>query len=317
MSFSEQVKNEVARIDIENDCCGWAELAALIRLDGSLEIVRKRLALKIVSQQAAVARKIYRLLKNRFNFLTKIMVRKAMYLKKDNYYIIKLPPQNGVKELLINCGLIKDNYELDYDIPQHLISKRCCQRAYIRGTFLGGGSLNDPGSSYHLEIWIHNYDYAQKFVEIVKEEFELKFKIRTRKDDYLLYLKSSEEIVKFLNIIGAHSALLEFENTRVLKEVRNQVNRIVNCETANLNKTVEAARRQVENIKLIENIKGLDSLSPSLQEIAKLRLDNPYISFKELGQLLKPTLSKSGVNHRLRRIDKLADKIKENRSLLN
>ncbi|SDC70404.1 MULTISPECIES: DNA-binding protein WhiA [unclassified Candidatus Frackibacter] len=313
MSFSDQVKNEVARINPEDECCGWAELSALVRLNGSLEIVRKRLALKIVSQNAAVARKIYRLLKEKFNFFTKIIVRRSMYLSKENYYVIKLPPQNGVKDLLVNCGLIEDNYELNYKISDQLVTKRCCQKAYIKGTFLGSGSVNDPSGDYHLEIRVHSYDYAEEFANLVKEKFELEFKIRSKGDDYMLYLKSADEIVKILNIIGAHSALLEFENARVLKEVRNQVNRIVNCETANLNKTIEAARKQIENIKLIERIKGLDSLSASLQEIAKLRLENPYASLKELGQLLEPTLSKSGVNHRLRRINKMAKQIKKDK----
>ncbi|MBM7624206.1 DNA-binding protein WhiA [Sporohalobacter salinus] len=315
MSFSDQVKNEAARIEVESKCCGWAQLSALIKANGSLEIVRKRLALKLVSQHATVARQIYQLLKERFNLLTKIMVRRNMYLNKDNYYIIKLPPQKGVKELLINCGLIDDNYSLNDGIEDRLVANQCCKRAYFRGSFLGGGSVNDPESSYHLEIRVNKKDYAKKFADLVADSFGLNFRIRSRNDDHLLYLKKAEEIVKVLNIIGAHNSLLEFENTRVVKEVRNQVNRIVNCETANLNKTIEAARDQIENIKLIEAIKGLDSLSPSLLEIAELRLENPYASFKELGELLEPTLSKSGVNHRLRRINKLADELRDERNL--
>lgn len=315
MSFSDQVKNETARIEVENKCCGWAQLAALIKANGSLEIVKQRLALKLVSQHAAVARQIYQLLKERFNLLTKIMVRRNMYLNKDNYYIIKLPPQQGVKGLLMNCGLIEDDYRLNYGIEDELVANKCCKQAYFRGSFLGSGSVNDPESSYHLEIRVHKQDYAQELADLIADNFGLDFGIRFRNDDYLLYLKNAEEIVKVLNIIGAHNSLLDFENTRVVKEVRNQVNRIVNCETANLNKTIEAAREQIENIKLIETIEGLDSLSPSLQEIARLRLENPYASFKELGELLKPTLSKSGVNHRLRRINKLAEQIKDNRNL--
>ncbi|ADL11868.1 protein of unknown function DUF199 [Acetohalobium arabaticum DSM 5501] len=315
MSFSDQVKNEAARIKVENKCCGWAQLAALIKVNGSLEIVRKRLALKMVSQHAAVARQTYQLLKERFNLLTKIMVRRNMYLNKDNYYIIKLPPQKGIKELLMNCGLIENDYRLNYRIKDSLVTNKCCKQAYLRGSFLGGGSVNNPESSYHLEIRVHKQDYAQQLAELAINSFGLDFGIRRKNSDSLLYLKNAEEIVKVLNIIGAHNSLLDFENTRVVKEVRNQVNRIVNCETANLNKTIEAAREQIGNIKLIEMIKGLDSLSPSLQEIAELRLENPYASFKELGELLEPTLSKSGVNHRLRRINKLADRLRDERNL--
>lgn len=317
MSFSDQVKEELTRIDLEEECCDWAELAALIKLNGSLEIKKNKFVLKIVSQKAVIARKVYSLLKEKFDFLTKIIVRRGMYLNKDNHYIIKLPPQNGVKELLLNCGLITDECELSHQIQEELVVKRCCQKSYLRGVFLAGGSINDPDSSYHLEIWVDSHDYALELTSLIKEKFQLEFKIRSRNGDYLLYLKKAEDIVKVLNIIGAHSALLNFENTRVLKEVRNQVNRIVNCETANLNKTIEAARKQIENIKLIEKVKGLDSLTPSLQEIARLRLENPYVSLKELGELLEPSLSKSGVNHRLRRIKKIAKEIKEEKSWLN
>ena len=316
MGFSEQVKNELARIEVKKRCCGWAELSALLKANGSLEIIKQQLALKVVSQQAAAARKIYRLLKERFDFLTEIVVSKAMYLNYDKYYIIKLPPQDRIKELLINCGLIKENYELSYQVNGDLVKNKCCRKAYLRGVFLGAGSINNPEAGYHLELRVSNQGYAQSLLEFAKQKLDLYFKLRQRQEDYLLYLKSSADIVKLLNITGAHSALLDYENTRVLKEVKNQVNRLVNCETANLTKTVQAAREQIENIKLIEEFEGLASLSPSLQEMAELRLANPYATYKELGELMEPQLSKSGVNHRLRRLNKIAKEIKENNSLL-
>ncbi|WP_018247915.1 DNA-binding protein WhiA [Orenia marismortui] len=310
MSFTDDVKNEVARKEDLDSCCQLAELAALIKLDGSLEIVRHKLALKLVSQNASVARRVYKLLKEQFNFFTEIVVRKKMYLDKKNYYIIKVPPQEGVKKLLVNCGLIEEGYQINYKIKDEFMNNKCCQKAYLRGLFLAAGSISHPESEYHLEMSISYQEYAKEVIKLFNN-FEIDIKFRNKQDNYLLYLKKSDDIVKVLNIIGAYSSLFQFENTRVYKGIRNNVNRLVNCETANLNKTVSAAQRQLDDIELIENLKGLDKLSPSLKEIAHLRRENPYASLKELGELLSPPLSKSGINNRLRRIKKMADKIRK------
>jgi len=315
MSFSDQVKKEVIRKDNSNKCCHLAELAALIKVEGSLEIVNGNLALKLKSQSPAVARKIYKLLKERFNFWTEIIVRKKMYLDKGNYYIIKVPPQEGIKELLMDCGLIDRSYVLSYKIKDEFINNDCCRKSYLRGLFLAAGSISDPESDYHLEIVVDYEEYAERLIELFAA-FDIVINSRVRGEKHSLYLKNIEDILKVLSIIGAHSALLEVENLRVYKEIRNEVNRRVNCETANLNKTVEAAQEQLEAIELIDRFKGLEKLTPGLEEIAKLRRENPYSSMRELGDMLSPTLSKSGVNHRLRRIKKEAEQIKENNNLL-
>lgn len=308
MSFSNEVKNEVIRKDNSNRCCHLAELAALIKIEGSLEIINGNLALKLKSQTAAVARKIYKLLKERFNFWTEIIVRKKMYLDKGNYYIIKVPPQKGIKKLLIDCGLIDDSYILSYKIKDEFITNDCCRKAYLRGVFLGAGSISNPDSDYHLEIVVDYQEYAQELTKLFAS-FEIEINSRSREDKIALYLKNIEDIITVLNIIGAHSTLLEVENLRVYREIKNQVNRKVNCETANLNKTVKAAQEQLEAIELIDRFKGLEELTPGLEEIAHLRRENPYASMRELGEMLEPTLSKSGVNHRLRRIKKEAEKL--------
>ncbi|MFO7819467.1 MAG: DNA-binding protein WhiA [Halanaerobacter sp.] len=308
MSFSNEVKNEVIRKDNSNRCCHLAELAALIKIEGSLEIINGNLALKLKSQTAAVARKIYKLLKERFNFWTEIIVRKKMYLDKGNYYIIKVPPQKGIKELLMDCGLIDDSYILNYKIKDEFMSNDCCRKAYLRGVFLGAGSISNPDSDYHLEIVVDYQEYAQELIKLFAS-FEIDINSRSRDEKIILYLKNIEDIITVLNIIGAHSTLLDVENLRVYREIKNQVNRKVNCETANLNKTVKAAQEQLEAIELIDRFKGLEKLSPGLEEIAHLRRENPYASMRELGEMLEPTLSKSGVNHRLRRIKKEAEKM--------
>ena len=315
MSFSDEVKKEVIRKDNSNTCCHLAELAALIKVEGSLEIVKGHLALKLKSQTAAVARKIYTLLKERFNFFTEIIVRKKMYLDKGNYYIIKVPPQKGVKDLLMDCGLIDESYILSYRIKKEFLDNECCRKAYLRGLFLAAGSISDPESDYHLEIVVDYQEYAEELISLF-EVFEIDINSRVRGEKHTLYLKNIEDILKVLNIIGAHSTLLEVENLRVYKRIKNQVNRKVNCETANLNKTVKAAQEQLEAIELIDGLKGLEELTPGLEEIARLRRENPYASMRELGEMLTPTLSKSGVNHRIRRIKKEAQKLKEQNKFL-
>ncbi len=198
---------------------------------------------------------------------------------------------------------------LNRTIDVRLIKKRCCKRAYIRGAFLGGGSVSDPEKIYHLEIVTHSDSYANSLCSLINE-FGLNAKTIERKNNYVVYLKEGEHIVNLLNIIGAHSALLDLENIRIYKDMRNNINRIVNCETANLSKTINAAVRQIENIRYIEDSYGLSNLSPSLREVAELRLNNPDASLRELGEMLNPPIGKSGVNHRLRKLDKIAEELK-------
>ncbi|NLO96936.1 MAG: DNA-binding protein WhiA, partial [Peptococcaceae bacterium] len=177
-----------------------------------------------------------------------------------------------------------------------------------RGAFLAGGSISNPEGNYHLEITTNDLALAEDIVGLMNK-FGLKAKISARKNFHVVYLKESDHIFEFLALIGAYQALFEFENIRILKDMRNQVNRIVNCETANLNKTVDAAVRLLENIRLIDRTIGLESLPDNLYQIARLRLDHPDFSLKELGEQLNPKIGKSGVNHRLRRIEEIAEKI--------
>ena len=176
---------------------------------------------------------------------------------------------------------------------------------------MAGGSMTDPDRSYHLEITFPSLLLALECISLLKE-FDIESRHIERKGHYLVYLKEGQEIVDFLNVIGAHNALLKLENIRILKDMRNQVNRIVNCETANLEKTVNASLRHVDSIKYIAETRGLDSLPENLREIAVLRLENPDASLSELGQMLNPALSKSGVNHRLKKIDSIAESIRSN-----
>ena len=177
----------------------------------------------------------------------------------------------------------------------------------MRGAFLGGGSVNNPEGTYHFEIITNNEDHARDIIKFMRK-FRLEAKINARKNWFVIYLKESEQIVSCLNVMGAHNALLDFENKRIYKGMRNQVNRLVNCETANLNKTVNASVQQLESIMRIKSAVGLDKLPPALQQVAEARINNPDASLRELGDLLDPKLGKSGVNHRLRKIEEFAEK---------
>jgi DNA-binding protein WhiA len=195
-------------------------------------------------------------------------------------------------------------------IKKELIKTKCCRRSYLRGAFLGGGSVSSPDSDYHLELTAGNEKLGEDLAALTNRFTGLNAKLSRRKQSWLVYLKESDQIADFLALIGAHGSLLEFENARVLKGMKNQVNRLVNCETANLEKTVNAAFRQVNGIRLIDERIGLDTLNPSLAQIARLRLDNPEATLKELGELMRPPVGKSGVNHRLRKIEEIAEKLK-------
>lgn len=213
-----------------------------------------------------------------------------------------------------NLFVIKFNIEniTDYINLLGNIEKENLKKAFIRGSFLGSGSINDPNKKYHIEISLENKQYANILKNILKE-FEITFKELERKSSYSLYSKDGEEISKFLALIGASKAVINFEEIRVIRDIRNNVNRKVNCETANLNKTVNAAVRQIEDIKFIYNSKVEDKLSDNLKEIANLRMENPDISLVELGKLLKEPIGKSGVNHRLKKIQEIANELRENK----
>ncbi|KAB2952178.1 DNA-binding protein WhiA [Heliorestis acidaminivorans] len=241
-----------------------------------------------------------------FSLQTQIMVRRKRRLKKSNVYVISMPARIDDQDLLQALGLVDQQGNFTFELRDELLKKQCCRRAYLRGAFLGGGSVNSPEGTYHLEIITNDESHAEKIQDLL-QRFNLSAKVSQRKGWYIVYLKESDQIVEMLSIIGAHTALLNFENVRIVKGMRNQVNRLVNCETANLNKTVNAALRQVEAIEYLGRHLGLDNLQKPLKEIAELRLQYPDVSLKELGEMLSPPVGKSGVNHRLRKLESMAE----------
>lgn len=312
LSFSAITKEELARLSSEKACCELSELAALARMDGTLQIsVNQQYTLNVMTESAPVARKIYRLAKDVLNRPMEIVVRRKLRLRKNNSYLVKIYLR-GLEDLK-NIGLVDAEGQIYSGIAPDLIKRRCDQKSYLRGAFLAGGSINNPEGTYHLEIVSNDPSHAKALCQLINR-FKLGAKISMRKHLYVIYLKESEHIVDFLGFVGAHNALLEFENVRVLKDVRNQVNRLVNCETANLDKTVDAAVRQLENIQYLSDTMGLQALPDTLRIMAELRLQYPDASLKELGEILRPKVGKSGVNHRMRKIDEIAERMRDQRT---
>ncbi|MGO4111616.1 DNA-binding protein WhiA [Paenibacillus sp. YAF4_2] len=307
MSFAAQTKKELTMVEADT-CCERAELSALIRMNGSVSVSSRKVVLDISTENAAIARRIYSLLKKHFEVHTELLVRKKMRLKKNNVYIVRIPTR--VQEILSELRIVSEGFVFNDGIDKNIIKKSCCKRSYLRGAFLAGGSVNNPeGSSYHLEISSMYEEHCEALVELANK-FDLNARCIERKKGFVFYIKEGEKIIELLNIVGAHQALFKFEDVRIMRDMRNSVNRIVNCETANLNKTIGAAVRQIDNIRLLQREIGLNNLPDKLREVAEVRLQHPDMNLKEVGEMLKGSVSKSGVNHRLRKIDELAEKIR-------
>lgn len=313
MSFSSDVKDELAaQVNLARHC-QIAELAAIISLCGHVKITaNNRLVLKIHTENIVVARKSFTLIQKTFNINTEIII-KSNIGNTNKIYNILVEDHDVAIKILQATKLIDHNLEVkeDFSLDSNLaIQNTCCKRAFIRGAFLVAGSISNPEKDYHFEIVVPFAKKAVQLQEIINT-FGLEAKIIRRKKNYVIYLKESSQIADVLNIMEAHVALMKLENARIYKDVRNSINRQVNCETANIGKTVKAATKQIDDINYIRSNKSFSNLSEGLEEIAILRVEHPDATLKELGEMLEPPLGKSGVNHRLRKISRIADKLRD------
>ena len=299
MSFSSEVKQELLKQYSKARHCQLAELAAIVAMEGHID---ENGSLYIYTDNSAVVEKYSMLIKKLFQLdvtraLTKEVTEKILTALK-------------LTENLAIASLLESEYSLQgVAVNGLLLQNTCCKRAFLRGVFLASGSISDPRKSYHFEIVCHTKAQAEQIKEIL-EFFEGEPKIVRRNQRYVLYLKEGSQIVDSLNVMEAYVSLMNLENIRIEKEMRNSINRQVNCETANINKTVTAAVRQIQDIELIRDIGGLERLPENLYEMAVCRLENPDTPLKDLGQLLDPPVGKSGVNHRLRKLSQLADQLR-------
>jgi len=310
MSFAGQTKKELTLV-IADSCCRRTEMEAILAQSAEIVFVDDtRKILVAETENVATARRIYTQMKEQFHLQPEVAVRKKMRLKKNNVYGVRTTFAQA-EQLVQSLGwaLPEGAGHLTAVLPKRV--KACCKKAFLRGAFLAAGSVNAPGSnSYHLEINASSAGLANQ-IQTYMNHFGLHAKQIRRKKGYVVYLKEGEKIVEFLSVIGAHQALLKFEDVRIIKGMRNQVNRLVNCETANMNKTISAAVRQVEMIQYIDHRIGLEQLPPHLREVAEMRLELPETNLQELSERLSQRVSKSGLNHRFRKLEQIADQLRE------
>ncbi len=287
MSFSAEVKEELAKHISPARHCQMAELSAMLHYAGQYGLMEDgTLTIGFQSENEAVLRKGFTLLKKAYNIDTVIGVK-------------------GKKK----ADLLAIMGDLSGPADTSLLKQACCRRAFIRGAFLSCGSISDPTKGYHLEFVCNNRPQAEQLQEIIGQ-FDIEAKIVCRKKYFVVYVKEGAGIVELLNIMEAHVALMNLENLRILKEMRNSINRRVNCEAANIQKTVQASTRQVEDIIYLRDYYGFSRLPDNLREMAEVRLAYPEAALKELGEYLSPPVGKSGVNHRLRKLSELAEKLR-------
>ena len=313
MSFSGKVKEELAESYSSARHCQIAELAAFIGMCGTVVINSFNLcSIKIHTENLLVARKVFTLIEKTFNIKTDISVRRNIRKQTVSYAVIIRRHENALR-ILQATKMLEEHQNCAEDVhavDPLIVQQICCRRAFLRGAFQASGSMSDPNKAYHFEIVCSTEEMARQIQNLICS-FSMDAKIVPRKKSYVVYLKEGSQIVDILNVMEAHIALMELENVRILKEMRNTVNRKVNCETANINKTVAAAVKQLEDITYLRDTIGIENLPEGLREAALARLANQDATLKELGASLCPPVGKSGINHRLRKLSEMADKVRQ------
>lgn len=308
MSYASDVKKELTGLTV-HAANGKAELMALIRMNGAVNLVNHAFVLNVQTENPAIARRIYSLLKQFYRLEAELIVRKNVKLKKNNMYVVRL--RTGTQQVLHDLHVM-GTAGIEEVVPAGVLNDDSEFRSYLRGAFLAGGSVNNPDTSrYHLEIYSLYEEQNEQICEFMNR-YELNARMTNRRSGFITYLKEGEKISDFLTLIGATNAMLKFEDVRIMRDMRNSVNRLVNCETANMEKVATASSKQIENIEYIQARVGLSQLPDKLQVMAETRLANREVSLKELGDLIPGgPISKSGVNHRLRKINEYAQKLRD------
>lgn len=313
MSFSKDVKEELSRQSSSGRHCMLAELAAIISYGGRVVHKDGYSYLRLQTESIDVARKYFTLIKKTFNMNMDISLKVSTSNRKNSIYTLILKRSEDMGKVLQATKLWDDTtLEMKAVADNVIVQNTCCKRAFIRGAFLSSGSMSNPKKAYHLEVVLPDILKAEQLREIL-QSFSIDGKIVLRKKNYVVYVKESSQIVDLLNVMEGHVALMNLENVRILKEMRNSINRQVNCEAANITKTVNASSKQIEDIIFIQDRIGFGELDEGLKEMAQLRLEHPDASLKELGTMLLPPIGKSGVNHRLRKLSMIAEQLREHK----
>lgn len=304
MSFTAEVKEELSRVEPVCSHCISATLAALIRIEGTLLLSGMgRYRLEIATDTPVVARFVIKALHDIFGLKTDLTMRRSVLHKTPNW-LIEVQNQKGLNTALRILGVLDKEGHLERGISKDLVKKRCCSAAYLRGVFLGSGFIANPKGDFHFEITVETQTMANDIIELMSAS-GISAKITERRNSYTIYLKSGSAISSFLALVGAHQCALKMENERVLKSVRNDVNRRVNAEIANQAKTAQASIEQIQTIRRVLEYHDIKTLPKALQDYIRLRVSYPDASLKELGEMANPPLSKSAIYHRVRRLEQM------------
>lgn len=313
MSFSTETKNELSRSVPEKKCCQLAEIAGFLRVCGSLRLVGGgKFKIVISTDNPAVARHYKKLIKEYFQVDTELEVGEAPGPKKGRAYFLTIGPEMRSEQILRETGIMlvrEGNNYISDGIYGDLIKTKCCRKAYLRGIFMGSGSVSDPARSYHLEFVCTSRNLAADLRKMINSFVDLTAKIVERKDKYVVYMKNSDYICDILAIMGAFTQRMAFENVRIQKGMVNKAVRMTNCDTANTDRTLDASQRQIDCIKRIQAAGQFEKLPEKLREAARLRLENPEASLVQLGEMMDPPMKKSGINNRFRKIEEIASKL--------
>jgi cell division protein WhiA len=310
MTFSKDTKDELAHIAPDKNCCILAELAGFIRVCGTIKLMGGgKFKVVITTEHNAVARHYKTLIKTYFGVDPSLEIGRSQAINKGKAYLMTLGPEELSEQILRETGILMLRGGMNYisdGIYEGLIKTKCCRKAYLRGLFLGTGTISNPEKGYQLEIVCDTEILAGDVKRLLNGFIDIHSKVVVRKGQYVVYVKAASQILDLLAIMGAHSQYFSFEDIRMKKELVNRTNRIQNCDQANIDKTIVASEKQISDIRAATAHGGLDLLPKKLREIAQMRLDNPDASMTEIGTMLDPPLKKAGVNNRFARIAEMA-----------
>jgi cell division protein WhiA len=312
MTFSKETKDELAHIVPEKNCCVLAEIAGFIRVCGSIKLMGGgKFKVVLTTEHNAVARHYKTLIKAYFDVDSTVEIGRSQAINKGKVYLMSLGPEDLSEQILRETGILMLRGGMNYisdGIYEGLIKTKCCRKAYLRGLFLGTGTMSNPEKGYQFEIVCDSEILAGDVKRLLNGFIDIHAKVVMRKGQYVVYIKAASQILDLLAIMGAHTQYFCFEDIRMKKELVNRANRIQNCDQANIDKTVMASEKQISDIRAVTAHGGMDILPKKLREIALLRLENPDASMTEIGAMLEPPLKKAGVNNRFARIAELAKK---------
>ena len=313
MSFASEVKNELSRVETEKKCCQLAEIAGFLRVSGSIGLAGLgKFKIIVTSENSAVIRHYKKLLHDYFDVETNLEVGESSSVGKKRAYKITIDADNRSEQILRETGILlvrEGNNYISDGIYDGIVRSKCCKRAYLRGIFMGAGTMSDPEKSYHLEIVCGTETLSHDLKKLINSFVDLQAREFKRGKNFVVYMKKADYVADMLGIVGADTHSLVIENTLVEKSVKNEANRMANCDNANTDRMVAAAMKQIMAVEKIEEKKSLSWLPEKLREVALLRKEHPDISIKELGEMCDPPLKKSGINSRLKKIEEIASKL--------